>query len=385
MGSKLLNNLLQEVTGTPPQPAITVPRPTQSASAPRPAPRPATTGNVPAPGPLKRKAEGPPDGSQVKVQRREAPAHSAPPNGATRAAPRPDAAKPKTTTTTNGVPYRGTAGLGGPAKPSPVLLKKPVNPGGVTSSMAKSGTPLSKPGTIGTRPSSAPPKTAAPPPASGAPQKKTGYAAMLARAKEAQQSKPVAAQAKAEPTRILTKKERLALRAEAAQAAKGKKGASAIQARAGAGDAKGGLNKEKREPSKLTYQGTARPVNKPPEAGYKGTARPASTAAGPGGKTSVLGRSNPKPKAGAGRYDGYRDWSDLSDAEDGEDYPSEEEESDMEGGLWDMEEEEEKALRVAKKEDAEALREENEHKKQKEERKRKLLALSKAASAKKKR
>ena len=50
--------------------------------------------------------------------------------------------------------------------------------------------------------------------------------------------------------------------------------------------------------------------------------------------------------------------------------------------MWDVEQEEQLALKVAKKEDAEALAEENELKRQKEERKRKLMAMNKAAAGK---
>lgn len=65
-----------------------------------------------------------------------------------------------------------------------------------------------------------------------------------------------------------------------------------------------------------------------------------------------------------------------------EDYESDAS-SDMEGGVWDVEEEEQMALRVARQEDAEALAEETRLKREKEERKRKLMAMSKAAAAKK--
>jgi hypothetical protein len=212
---------------------------------------------------------------------------------------------------------------------------------------------------------------------------------MLQAAKEKEKIKPAAPPVKHEVTKILTKKERLALREQM----KGKKPSLAgpTIATPQAGPAKAAASKgdvkEKRKPAELGYTGTARPAKKPVDIGYKGTARPSPTIAGPAGKsTATAAKANPKKPQR--RYDGYKDWSDLED----EDEDEEEEEpgydsdasSDMEGGIWDVEQEEQLALRAAKVEDAKALAEETELKRQKEERKRKLAALNKAAAGKRK-
>ena len=172
----------------------------------------------------------------------------------------------------------------------------------------------------------------------------------------------------------------MALKAEAS-AAKGKK--AGVVPAAKAADVKGEASKAQRKPADVGYQGTARPAKAPAPVAYKGTARPQAAAA----PTSRGGTpaAKPKPKQEKGRYDGYADWSDLDDMEDdeGDDYASDAS-SDMEGGMWDVEKEEQEALKFAKKEDAEALAEEMRLKREKEEKKRKLLALSKAAAAKKK-
>lgn len=172
----------------------------------------------------------------------------------------------------------------------------------------------------------------------------------------------------------------MALKAEAS-AAKGKK--PGVVPAAKAADVKGEASKVQRKPADVGYQGTARPAKAPTPIAYKGTARPQAAAA-PSSRGGTPA-AKPKPKQEKGRYDGYADWSDLDDIEDDEedDYASDAS-SDMEGGMWDVEKEEQEALKFAKKEDAEALAEEMRLKREKEEKKRKLLALSKAAAAKKK-
>ncbi|KAJ8107587.1 hypothetical protein OPT61_g8765 [Boeremia exigua] len=147
-------------------------------------------------------------------------------------------------------------------------------------------------------------------------------------------------------------------------------------------EVKSDASKAARKPADVGYQGTARPAKTAAPIGYKGTARPQNTAAPSSrGSTPAV---KPKPKPEKGRYDGYADWSDLDDMEDEEDDYASDASSDMEGGMWDVEQEEQLALKAAKKEDAEALAEEMRLKREKEEKKRKLLALSKAAAAKKK-
>ena len=200
---------------------------------------------------------------------------------------------------------------------------------------------------------------------------------MLQKAKEKDATKPIAPPIKHEPTKILSRKERLALKAEASAGAKGKKPVAGLPSRAL--DPKADPSKEKKKPSEVGYQGTARPAKKPVEVGYKGTARPASAPATSSRNGTPAVKAKPNPAKG--RYDGYADWDELSDMEDEEEDYASDASSDMEGGIWDVEEEEQIALKVAKKEDAEALAEENRLKREKEERKKKLAAM--AAKAKK--
>lgn len=123
--------------------------------------------------------------------------------------------------------------------------------------------------------------------------------------------------------------------------------------------------------------------------GYTGTARPK-----PGGSN---GSSKPSTSASASfsRYDRgpdrHRDErransgaryayisdeeEDEEDEEDQRDYDSE---SDMEAAAFEVDDEEEQATRIARKEDAEALAEENRLKREKEEKKRRLTAMVKA-------
>jgi hypothetical protein len=201
----------------------------------------------------------------------------------------------------------------------------------------------------------------------------------LQKAKEKDASKPAAPPVQNGPTKILTKKERLALKAEASAGAKGKK--PGVGAAAKATDGKGAALPDKKKSVEVGYQGTARPAKQPVQVGYRGTARPASAPASTSRNGTPVAKAKPKPAKG--RYDGYADWSDLDDMDDEEDYASDGS-SDMEGGIWDVEKEEQLALQAAKKEDAEALAEENRLKREKEERKRRLAGLSKQAAAKRK-
>jgi hypothetical protein len=347
-------------------------RPSQPAGVPKPAPRPAGGVNGAAQVPqLKRKASGPADGTQVKMQRKDSPSQPVPTNGSARSAA-PAAAKPNppttitttTTTTTTTVPYRGTAAPAS-TRPASPMLKKPVVPASTSTAPARTAPPPPKPvSSASTAPASKP----------------KGYLALLQKAKEKDLTKPAAPPVKNEPPKILTKKERMALKAESSASAKGKKPAPGPLSRTSG--AKVDPAKDKKKPADLGYQGTARPAKKPAEPlGYRGTARPASVPV----SSSRAGTpaAKPKPKAAKGRWDGYAEWSDLDDMDDEDPYESDAS-SDMEGGIWDVEQEEQLALKAARKEDAEALAEEMRLKREKEEKKRKLMALSKAAAAKKK-
>jgi hypothetical protein len=372
--SQVLNSLLSSidpsaVPKTPPPDGRQPP----AASASRPLPRVAADANgAPQSQTLKRKADGPTEGGYVKIQRKEGSAPPARPVGTVRPAPTGDTARSKSATPANSIPYRGTAGTGGATtpKPSDAAANKPTPMNNTSIPAAKAAVQAPKSSGVAPTPKAAP-----------ATAKKGSYAAMLQRAKEVQQAKPAAPPIKHEPTKILTKKEREALRSGSASAAKGKKSA-VISSPVPSGQGKPGDAKEKRKPTELGYAGTARPPKKPAEIAYKGTARPSSATPQPSGKTGTSTSAKPKSRTER-RYDGYADWSDLDDMEDEEDYDSDGS-SDMEGGMWDVEKEEALAMKIAKEEDLKALEEEAEHKRQKEERKRKLMAMNKAAAGKRK-
>jgi len=205
--------------------------------------------------------------------------------------------------------------------------------------------------------------------------------AMLQKAKEKDQTKAAAPLVKHEPSKIMTKKELESARLQARAAAKGKKPVPGLPAKTPGIKADG--SKEKRKAPELGYQGTARPIKKPADIGYKGTARPNSVGP-PSGKYGPTA-AKAKPKPSQSRYGGYADWSDVEegDGEEEDDYASDAS-SDMEANPWEVDEEETRALKVAKKEDAEAAAEEERAKREKEERKRKLMAMNKAAASKRK-
>lgn len=197
---------------------------------------------------------------------------------------------------------------------------------------------------------------------------KSGYLATLERARAAQEAAKQLGQLKHKPTEKLTKKDRLRMQAEAAAAQKGKgtaaRGVAGVKARSKSADpvdSKTGAVKKERKPVDLGYKGTMRAA--PAPLSYSGTMRPAGSAA--------ARKPQPGPsKEMGGRYR-YASYSDEEDEEE-EDYESE---SDMEAGMDDVDLEEEEALRIARREDAEALREENELKRAKLEKKRKLEQL----------
>lgn len=247
------------------------------------------------------------------------------------------------------MPYRGTAG------PS---ISKPVS-----TSVASTRPVASAP----TTPSIAPPIVA-----------KTGYLAVLERAKAAQAATNQIGQIKHKPVEKLTKKDRLRMQAEAAAAAKGKKPVSKAGSQALKGRSKsvepvdlktGAPIKEKRKVVDVGYKGTMRAAPTAPS--YSGTMR---------GSGAVSRKSAPPPKEASYRYADYSDEEDEEEEE--ENYDSE---SDMEAGLDEVDFEEQESTRLAKKEDAEALRLENQLKKEKAEKKRKLEQMAAAAGAKKKR
>jgi len=128
-----------------------------------------------------------------------------------------------------------------------------------------------------------------------------------------------------------------------------------------------------------------------PESGYKGTARPPPQQSSYKG-TSGLASRKPPPSAGdrhrSRKEDRYLD-TDEEDIDEEDEYPEDDAggysdaSSDMEAGVFDVDEEENRALRAAKQEDEEELRRENLLKREKEERKRRLEALVAKSKGKK--
>jgi hypothetical protein len=128
------------------------------------------------------------------------------------------------------------------------------------------------------------------------------------------------------------------------------------------------IGKSTRKPVTKTKAGKVvpeKPKRKPVEVSYKGTMRPTVTQA------AYRGTANPRAPAARERNDHYardrygRRYSDDEDEEGDEDGYDSAASSDMEAGAWDIDEEEDFALRKAKAEDAAAKREEEEHKRQK--------------------
>jgi protein SPT2 len=275
--------------------------------------------------------------------------------------------------------YRGTARADG-AKAVPKPATKPPN---ATSSSSQAIKTERRPATA-----PAPPPPAAALQAAGPP-KKGSYQEILARAKAAQQAKPLTGTIKHKQMERVTRKERLA----AQEAAKAKHGPSRNgkaaersrpEERIKAGDRSrtgssepaarkaGETSKEKRKPLDLGYKGTMRPLSAEPQ--YKGTmglARP-----GQARKPTDARRGGQIAPRGA-RYASYSEEED----EEEEDYDSDAS-SDMEAGAFDVEREEMLALKAAKHDDAKEAAMEAELKRQKE--RRKMLAKMAAEKSKKK-
>jgi len=354
---KYLNNILASIDEPSSASAPPAARPPLTSRASLPArPNPtATNGGTPNAQPLKRKAEGEISNDvPTKIARPLTPAQ----NGG--------AARPTVASASGTLGYRGTA--------RPEVGKPAIKPLQKTQTMPTSVKPPIK-----TEPRTVPPVKAsaptAPAPVAKAP-KKGSFQEILARAKQNQATIATLGVIKHKQTEKLSKKERERLAQEAAEKAK----ASAVKkvgngARTGSAEPgpqrPGEQPKEKRKVVDLGYTGTARPKAKSAEPQYKGT----MGLPRPGQVRKPMGAQKEAP-----RYSRYADYSD-EDLDEEEDYESDL--SDMEAGLDDVEEEEEMALREAKKDDAREKAIENELKRQKQERKHKLSALAAAARKKK--
>jgi protein SPT2 len=121
--------------------------------------------------------------------------------------------------------------------------------------------------------------------------------------------------------------------------------------------------------------------------GYAGTARPKPGASKGPSRPSASGSSRYERdryannrRGSSGHYRYASDEEEEEQEEEGEEYDSDVS-SDMEAAVFEVDEEEELAARIARKEDAEALAEENRLKREKEEKKRRLAAMAAKAKA----
>ncbi|EEH33643.2 hypothetical protein PAAG_04692 [Paracoccidioides lutzii Pb01] len=127
------------------------------------------------------------------------------------------------------------------------------------------------------------------------------------------------------------------------------------------------------------YKGTARPPPTPSAQEYKGTSGLPSRRASNNVRANGWGKKKAPHKPVRDEYLGTdeEDEGEFYDDYDERDYYSDES-TDMEAGLMDVEEEEQRALRVAKLEDEKELQAELAAKREKMERKKKLAALTKS-------
>lgn len=345
--------------------------------------------------PAKRKAESYGNDIPAKVQRRDALNKSERMNGSSRPTAVSEATKSKSSST-DPLPYRGTAAGTTPSSNQSKTIPKATPTGTNAPKVANKPVVKAEPGTAIPTPAAMSATTSA---ATSATPRPGSYAAMLARAKEVQEAKAAVPIVKPQSVEKLTRKERLALQAEA----KHKNVSGKDRKLSSNGHSKAlevthsklsDPGKDRKKSADLGYQGTMRPKSTT-ESTYQGTIRHGNSASTParrpgaayeGGSsydrsrsTSLTAKAKPSKEKGT-RYAGYASYSDA-DLED--EYESDAS-SDMDAGIFDVEKEEREALLVAKKEDEEALKEENELKRQKAERKRTLERMA-AAAAKKKR
>ena len=271
-------------------------------------------------------------------------------------------------------PITPSSGANGASKPRPVApaangkYQGAARPGATATAKKPESKPQGSNGEslgvkTGLKPASGTTAKPATPTADKPAPKKGSYADILARAKAAQQSKT--------PVGVIQHKqgEKIDRSKALKEASKEKGGASKIKKegdRSRTGSAEIPLRpgeKSKQRPKQLeksdykgsaAYSGSAKPTTPV----YAGSARP-----GQGKK--------PPPK----RYDGYAGTDEeLDDYDEEDDYYSDSD--DMEAGAFDVEREEQEALRAAKRDDAAELALENKLKAEKLERKRRLEELA---------
>ena len=224
------------------------------------------------------------------------------------------------------------------------------------------------------------------------PPKKGSYQEILARAKQAQALQVGTIVHK--PKEKLSSKKEIALQKELAL--KNRKGQKFPMSKSAPGSksnspAPSKFNSDSRFNDKMgkptTYQGTSKPKPQPSyqgtaksnvQTGYKGTMKApiSSGATRKKGYDSEPEQIRPKNKVPARRREAYSDEEEEDEDDDHYDYASEDY-SDMDAGFEDVEEEDEKATRLARKEDAQEQHRLEEMKRQKEERRRRLVGAHK--------
>ena len=121
------------------------------------------------------------------------------------------------------------------------------------------------------------------------------------------------------------------------------------------------------------YQGTVKPK---PQPSYKGTMKPVASSAAPARKKGCNSDDHTRRKSVPTMRRALSESEEEPEDDDKNSYISEEDYSDMEAGFGDVEEEDEKATRLAKKEDDFEKMMLDELKRQKEAKKRRLAALA---------
>ncbi|OQD81810.1 hypothetical protein PENANT_c025G06188 [Penicillium antarcticum] len=269
-------------------------------------------------------------------------------------------------------------------KPTAIATRPPISsapakamskPASTLTSRPAPAKPVSKIGTSTATKAAPAPKAPTKPAAASTPSKpppKGSFAEIMAKAQALQDKAPAHAgtfRHQAVPKERLSKLERKKRAME--EQAKEK------EARSGKKPLPGGTGKDKLAATKRSsdgpsYKGTAKPAKKAPEPPtYRGTAGLPSSRGGGDRRHQSRGRSRANEYLGTdeedegdfGGYGGYDDY--YSD-----------ESSDMEAGLDDVDREEAAALKFAKREDEEELRQETEARNEKLARQRKLAALA---------
>lgn len=261
-----------------------------------------------------------------------------------------------------------------PATASPRVATPAQRASGTPSSMSRPVRPLPGRSSASTTPvtksTSAPPGSAPSQISTAKVPKKGSFAEIMARAKAAQTS--MTQVGKIQHKRIEkgpTKREREEMKSTS-------KGATSKAKRKGPTpplrDGRNGARENGRGSRTTSAEAEKRPKKAAAATtGYTGTARPNPAAAKkpqPSYGSSGRDRDRPSPGPSRARYT-------YAASEDEEDYESDVS-SDMEAAAYEVDEEEERAARYARKEDALALAEENRLRMEKEEKRKKLAAMA---------